>query len=109
MSRENVEEINPYSLTTPEEVAATLAQRVREQRLDRGWRQATLAERSGVTLGSLRRFETTGKISLQSLLKLAFALRRLDDFEALLNTPQPRSLAELEARTSKPRRQRGRR
>jgi hypothetical protein len=35
-------------------------------------------------LGSLKRFETTGQISLESLLLLADVLNRLDDFDAVL-------------------------
>ncbi len=44
-----------YSLHTPEQVSVALAGRVRELRLVRGWRQVTLAERSGVSqLGQLK-------------------------------------------------------
>lgn len=97
-----------YSLRTPEQVSAALAARVRELRLAKGWRQLTLAQRSGVSLASLRRFEESGKVSLQSLLKLVFALGRLDDFDAVLRPPPASSMAELEATEKKPARQRGR-
>jgi HTH-type transcriptional regulator/antitoxin HipB len=100
--------LNGFSLTTPEQVSRTLASRVRALRLARGWKQATLAQRSGVTLASLRRFEESGKISLQNLLALAFALHRLDDFDALLRPPPAASLAELEAAETRPERKRGR-
>lgn len=96
-----------YSLRTPEQVSIDLAGRFRELRLARGWRQVTLAERAGVSLGSLRRFESSGKVSLQNLLKLAFAIGRLDDFDTILELPPAASIAELEAR-EKPKRQRGR-
>jgi len=85
-----------------------LAARAKELRLAKGWRQVTLAERSGVSLASLRRFEESGLVSLQNLLKLAFALNRLDDFDALLQGPRASSLAELEASEKRPKRQRGR-
>ena len=97
-----------YSLRTPEQVSRTLAARVKELRLAKGWRQVTLAERSGVTLASLRRFEESGRVSLRNLLKLAFALNRLDDFDALFQAPRASSVAELEAREAKPKRRRGR-
>ncbi len=97
-----------YSLKTPEQVGSDLAGRVRELRLARGWRQVTLAERSGVSLGSLRRFESSGRVSLQNLLRLAFALGRLDDFDDLFQAPRASSLAELEAAESRPARRRGR-
>ncbi len=100
--------MSEYSLHTPEQISTDLAGRLRRLRLARGWRQATLAERSGVSLGSLRRFETSGRVSLQNLLKLAFALGRLDDFEALFKAPAAASIAELEAAESRPTRKRGR-
>jgi HTH-type transcriptional regulator/antitoxin HipB len=86
-----------YSLLTPEETAQNLAGKIRVLRLERNWKQVTLAERSGVTPASLRRFERTGLVSLQNLLKLAFALGRLDDFQQLLQPPDAASIAELEA------------
>ncbi|MEM9558155.1 MAG: helix-turn-helix transcriptional regulator [Acidobacteriota bacterium] len=101
---------NPYSLREPDEVATDLAARLRVLRLERGWKQTTLADRSGVSLGSLRRFESTGQVSLQSLLALADALRRLDEFDGLLQPPVARSIDELEdqeRRRSAPRRRRG--
>lgn len=100
--------MNPYSLHTPETIRDDLARRIRELRLAKGWRQTTLAERSGVSLASLRRFEASGRISLQNLLKIVFALGRLDDFDKIFHPPPARSIAELEAAEEKPKRQRGR-
>lgn len=88
---------NPYPLHTPEEVARELARKARQLRLIRQWKQATLAARSGVTLASLRRFERSGEISLKSLLRLSFALGRLDDYDVLLHPPTAGSMRELEA------------
>jgi HTH-type transcriptional regulator/antitoxin HipB len=100
--------MNGFSLVTPEQVRQTLAARAKALRLAKGWKQITLAERSGVSLASLRRFEETGRISLESLLDLAFALNRLDDFNLLLHPPRAASLAELEAAEQRPVRKRGR-
>jgi transcriptional regulator with XRE-family HTH domain len=46
--------------------------------------QADLSVKSGVSYGSIKRFERTGRISFESLLKIAEALDRLSDFEELL-------------------------
>lgn len=97
-----------YFLETPEHVRKILADRLKALRLARGWKQDTLAKRSGVSLGSLRRFEETGKVSLENLLDLAFALNRLEDFTALFQAPPASSLAELEAQEQRPTRKRGR-
>lgn len=97
-----------FSLETPEQVSKSLAERAKALRLAKGWKQITLARRSGVSLASLRRFEESGRISLHSLLALAFALNRLDDFDLLLQPPRAASLAELEVAEQRPVRQRGR-
>ena len=59
---------------TPEEMNLALAKRVREIRKRKGFSQLQLSERSNVSFGSIKRFETTGQISLLSLTKLAVAL-----------------------------------
>lgn len=63
-----------------------LGQRARSRRLALDLSQAGLADRSGVSLSVLRVFERTGKISLESLLKLAIALNATSEFDALFQT-----------------------
>lgn len=43
-----------------------------------------LREKSGVSYGSIKRFEKFGKVSFESLLKVAESLEKLDDFENIL-------------------------
>ena len=59
---------------TAEELDQKLAQRVRNIRKRRSTSQEKLASMSGVSYGSIKRFEMTGKISLLSLTKIAMAL-----------------------------------
>ena len=66
--------MNQYVWETAEEMDAALAKRIRGIRKRRRLTQQDLSERSGVSLGTLKRFETTGQISLLSLTKLAIAL-----------------------------------
>ena len=49
--------------------------------------QKQLAERTGVSYGSIRRFEQTGEISLLSRVKIANALDCLEDFNKLFKKP----------------------
>lgn len=73
-----------YSLEpTPKEISEALAQRHKLLRKKLHLTQEEIAERSGVSLGSLKRFENTGKISLEALLKLAHLMGRLKDFESI--------------------------
>ncbi len=71
-------EKNPYDFLEE------LALRHKTIRKQIGLSQSQLAERSGVSLGSIKRFEQTGQISLESLLKLVQILNRLNDFELIL-------------------------
>lgn len=48
--------------------------------------QQRLSMISGVSYGSIRRFEKTGEISLVSLIKLALALQRYDDIDNLFKS-----------------------
>ena len=97
----------PFTINTPCKIAKILAERVKTLRLQQNWSRRTLAERSGVTEASLKRFETTGKISLERLLMLAGALGCLNAFEELLTPPPAMTLAELEKQLAKPSRKRG--
>jgi transcriptional regulator with XRE-family HTH domain len=68
-------------LKTPKDVQKELAGRFRGRRLALNLTQEGLATRSGVTWSSLKRFERTGLISLDSLLNLALVLDCLSDFD----------------------------
>ena len=90
-----------FILKTTGEIARTLANQVKALRLLNKWKRATLAERSGVSEASLRRFEQTGKISLENFLKLLSALGRLDAMDNLLPPPPAESIDDLESRKHK--------
>lgn len=75
-----------YSLEpTPLEVSKGLAERHRILRKQLKMSQEEMSARSGVSLGTLKRFENTRKISLDSLLKLMHLLGRLNEFDKLLH------------------------
>lgn len=74
-----------YSINKlPSDILQSTAEKVSILRKERGWTQQDLAERSGVSYGSIKRFERFGKISFESLLKISEVLGRLDDFEKIL-------------------------
>jgi len=78
---------------TPNEVIESLKSNLKKKRKALGYTQAEQASRSGVSLGSLKRFEQTGKISLEFLLQLAFVLECLCKFNPIFgyNSPTFRS------------------
>lgn len=74
-----------YSVSKlPSDLLVSTARNVATLRKELKWTQQELAERSGVSYGSVKRFERFGKISFESLLKIAEVLNRLAEFESLL-------------------------
>ncbi len=76
--------INLYQKTW-KEINTELAERIIQLRKRKKLSQRSLALRSGVSLGSLKRFEQTGEISLQSLTKIAIALGVEGELEDLFS------------------------
>ncbi len=83
------------NLKTPYDVSRELAERAREKRKYMKLTQMQLADKSGVSLSSLKRFEKTGEISLSSLLKIAMVLDSLKDFEKIFEKPEYTSIEEV--------------
>ena len=69
------------NISTPNSMIQTIKDNFKQKRLFLSLTQEGLANKSGVSLGSIKRFESSGQISLESLLKLAFVLDCLDDFQ----------------------------
>jgi len=87
-----------FDIVSPEGKAKALAQRVKTRRLEMNLTQEGLSVRSGLPLATYRRFERTGKISLDGLLHVAYALDALNDFDLVFATHKYASLDEaLEA------------
>lgn len=93
------------SLISPSNMSADVAKRAKAMRLAQNLSQRSLAQRSGVSEASLKRFEGTGAISFSSLLQIAAALGCMDDFAALFAARAAVSIDEI----AKKRRIRGRR
>ena len=72
-----------FMLKSPGEIYRLIAQRIRAIRKRRKISQKRLSEKSGVSLGSVKRFEQSGEISLISLTKIAFALGIQGELESL--------------------------
>ncbi len=68
------------NLNTPNSLLEIISENFKQRRLFYNLTQSGLASKSDVSLGSIKRFENTGQISLQSLLKIAVVLDCLDDF-----------------------------
>ena len=80
---------------TAEELDLKLAQRVRNIRKRRSISQEKLASMSGVSYGSVKRFESTGQISLLSLTKIAMALDVADELRNIFSEVPYRDIQEV--------------
>lgn len=92
-------------MKTPKEISEHLAKKVRDKRLALNFSQKTLSERSGVSFGVIKKFEHTGKISLESLLKIAVPL---DAFQELFQPITPQEFNSPEELLKNKTRKRGR-
>lgn len=80
---------------TPKEISDSLAARLKQRRKEAKLTQSQLSDKSGVSLGSLKRFETKGEISLKALIKLAIALECEEEFEMLFSVRKYQSIQEI--------------
>lgn len=75
------------NVQTAQTVLLELKDRARKRRNEAGFSQQELSVRSGVSYGSIRRFEKTGEIALSSLVKIGQALNCINDFNELFKNP----------------------
>ena len=95
-------------MMTPHEMAMFIATKSKAKRLSMNLSQATLSLRSGVSYSVLKKFERTGQISLESLLKLALTLAALGEFKDLFPSLKPQAATSLDALMQDKNRKRGR-
>ena len=82
-------------MKTAQELMHELGGRSKERRLSLNLTRDGLGSRSGVSVSVIRQFESSGKISLESFIKIAIALGAGSDFEQLFkssDSQQPISL-----------------
>ena len=95
-------------IKSPKEISQDLADRVKQNRIRRNFTQQELAERSGVSFGSVKRFEQTGEISLKHLIMISKVLRCSEQFDELFSLSNYESMEELLKEKEKGKRMRAR-
>ena len=70
-------------LIAPSDVMQRTAQRAKALRLEQNITQQELADKVGIAVGTVKRFEKTGEVQFNHLLRIALVLGRLDDFKTL--------------------------
>lgn len=84
-----------YLWETPSDIDKSLAQRVKKIRKRKKITQKELAARSNVSYGTLKRFEQTGDISLNSLTKVAIELGIVNEIKSLFTRVPYMSIEEV--------------
>lgn len=84
-----------FNKKTPKKIDKVIAGRIRSIRRRRKISQKRLSEKSGVSLGSVKRFESSGEISLISLTKIAVALELEGELERLFEDAPYLSIEEI--------------
>ena len=80
---------------TPNEIAKSLADKIKEHRKKLKISQEMLSQKSSVSLGSIKRFETKYEIALQSFIKISIALDLDNDLENLFTQKTYTSIDEI--------------
>lgn len=76
-----------FNARNPIQLIKSIGGRIRDHRLARGWTQAELAERAGLSLSTLKLLEREGKGSLQRLAKIAVVLNLDGELRGLFAEP----------------------
>ncbi len=84
-----------YFWDTPSDVTKRLAERVKGIRKRKKISQKQMAARSNVSYATLRKFEQTGQISLESFVKIAMELGVVGEINSLFNEPVYTSIEEV--------------
>lgn len=85
-------------LIAPSDVMQRTAQRAKALRLEQNITQQELADKVGIAVGTVKRFEKTGEVQFNHLLRIALVLGKLEDFSNIFAVNDvPISLYNLKA------------
>ena len=84
-----------FNPKTPNDIAKELVEKIKQYRKKLKISQAQLASKSGVSLGSIKRFESKHEISLNSFIKILIALNLERDLENLFMQKNYNSIDEV--------------
>ncbi len=83
------------TLYSPTELLGLVGARARDRRLASHLRQADVAAAAGVTLSTLRRFESGVSVRFDAIVRIALALRAENELSHLFQPPQTHSLDQV--------------
>lgn len=84
-----------FNPKTPNDIAKELVEKIKQHRKKLKISQVLLSAKSGVSLGSIKRFESKYEISLNSFIKILIALNLEQDLENLFTQKNYNSIDEV--------------
>lgn len=87
--------LNNYTLDNADDIAKALADDFRKRRIEKNLTREQVAEKSGVALSNLVRFEQKGLISLKNLIGLAMTMDYTSEVKNIFAEPKYSTMEEL--------------
>ena len=84
-----------YALNNTDEIAKGLADDFRKRRIEKNMTREQVAEKSGVAISNIARFEQKGLISLQNLIGIAISMGYTSEISHLFAEPKYSTMEEL--------------
>lgn len=87
--------LDNYTLDNADDIAKTLAEDFRKRRVEKNMTRQQLAEKSGVAVSNIVRFEQKGLISLNNLIGIAMTMGYTSEEKNLFAEPKYSTMEEL--------------
>ncbi len=87
--------LESYLLDNVDDISRQIAKDFRHRRVEKGLTREQVAERAGVAVSNVVRFEQKGLISLKNLIGLAMALGYTSEIKGLFSNPKYSTMEEL--------------
>ena len=87
--------LDNYTFDNADDIARMLADDFRKRRIEKNMTREQVAEKSGVAVSNIVRFEQKGLISLKNLIALAMAMGYTSEVKNIFNQPKYSTMEEL--------------
>ena len=87
--------LESYMLDNPDDIAKAMAADFRKRRIEKNLTRVEIAEKAGVAVANIVRFEQKGLISLKNLIGLAIALGYTSELKSIFAEPKYSTMEEL--------------
>ena len=84
-----------YTLDTVDDIAKGIAEDFRKRRIEKNLTREQVAEKSGIALANIVRFEQKGLISLKNLIGIAMTMEYTSEVRKIFSEPKYSTMEEL--------------